>query len=242
MEGPSLIILKEQVKQFKGKEVQHVKGYGKFNHKRMLHKKVTDFKTWGKHFLVCFKDFTLWIHFGLFGSYKINGEKTINAKISLVFGNGELNCYVCSIKFIDAPLNEVYDWRLDMLSPEWDPKFVKQTLMKKSEDAQIGDLLLNADIFSGVGNIIRNEVLYRAKVHPESLLGKIPSRKITEIIKQTHLYSLDFLKWRKEGTLGKHWEVYKQKTCAKGHPVHKKATGKTKRRSFICEVCMVKHE
>ena len=125
MEGPSLVILKEEVQLFNHKEVLHVKGYGKFNHKRMLHKTVTDLKTWGKHFLVCFNDFTLWIHFGLFGSYKINGEKTINAKLSLVFNNGELNCYVCSIKFIDEPLNEVYDWRLDMLSDKWDAKHVK---------------------------------------------------------------------------------------------------------------------
>ena len=241
MEGPSIVILKEQVTQFKGKEVQHVKGYGKFNHKRMLHQKVTDFKSWGKHFLVCFKEFTLWIHFGLFGSYKISATKTINAKLSLVFDNGELNCYVCSIKFIDEPLNKVYDWRLDMLSTQWNPKHVKTVLIEKKPDAEIGDLLLDANIFSGVGNIIRNEVLYRAKVHPESLLGKIPSRKITVLIKQTHLYSLDFLKWRKKGELAKHWEVYKQKTCAKGHPVIKKATGKTKRRSFICETCMIKY-
>ena len=226
MEGPSLIILTEEAKIFKGKEVQHVKGYGKFNHKRMLHKEVIDFKSWGKHFLVCFKDFTLWIHFGLFGSYKINAEKNINAKISLVFNNGELNCYVCSIKFIDEPLNEVYDWRLDMLSKRWDPKFVKKILMQQDGNKQIGDLLLNANIFSGVGNIIRNEVLYRAKVHPESLLGKIPSRKITEIIKQTHLYSLDFLKWKKKNELGRHWQVYKQTVCPDGHPVEKKKPGK----------------
>ncbi len=241
MEGPSLIILKEEVQIFKGKQVQHVKGYGKFNHKRMLHKKVIDFKSWGKHFLVCFNDFTLWIHFGLFGSYKINAEKTINAKLSLVFDNGELNCYVCSIKFIDEPLDEIYDWRLDMLSEKWNPKFVKQTLMQQDPGKQIGDLLLNAKIFSGVGNIIRNEVLYRAKVHPESLLGKIPSRKITEIIKQTHTYSLDFLKWKRKDELSKHWEVYKQTTCSLGHPVYRKDTGKTKRRSFICDACVVKY-
>ncbi len=242
MEGPSIVILKEEVQLFNGKEVQHVKGYGKFNHKRMLHKKVIYFKSWGKQFLVCFDGFTLWIHFGLFGSYKISATKTINAKLSLVFDNGELNCYVCSIKFIDEPLDEVYDWRLDMLSEKWNPKYVKQVLMEKKEDVQIGDLLLDAKIFSGVGNIIRNEVLYRTKVHPESLLGKIPSRKITEIIRQTHLYSLDFLKWRKRGELAKHWKVYKQTTCDKRHPVIKKDTGKTKRRSFICETCMVKYD
>jgi endonuclease-8 len=241
VEGPSLFILKEEMQQFKGRKVLSVKGYAELDPKRILDKKVIDFKTWGKHFLVCFKGFTLKIHFGLFGSYKINAQKAINAKLSLVFDNGELNCYVCSIKFIEQPLNEVYDWRLDMLSDEWDPVFVKKVLLQQDPDKQIGDLLLNPGIFSGVGNIIRNEVLYRAKVHPESLLGKIPSRKITEIIKQTHLYSLDFLKWRRKGELSRHWEVYKQSSCPKEHSVFVKDTGKTKRRSFICTTCMIRY-
>lgn len=33
-------------------------------------------------------------------------------------------------------------------------------------------LLLEKEIFAGVGNIIKNEMLYRARVHPESIVGK----------------------------------------------------------------------
>ncbi|HRO68823.1 MAG TPA: hypothetical protein PK951_00545 [Chitinophagaceae bacterium] len=39
------------------------------------------------------------------------------------------------------------------------------------------DALLDQEIFSGVGNIIKNEVLYRIRVHPESLIGDIPLKK-----------------------------------------------------------------
>ena len=243
MEGPSIVILKEEVHAFKGKKILEATGYGKIDQHLLTNHTVKDFKSWGKHFLICFKNYTLRIHFGLFGSYRINNRKTgSNATLSLHFSNGELNCYVASLKLIEEPLDEVYDWRLDMLSEKWDAKKVKQLLLEQDGSKQIGDLLLNPDIFSGVGNIIRNEVLYRCKVQPESFLSAIPSRKITDIIKQTHLYSHDFLKWKKNGELKKHWEVYSRKKCPLGHTVIKKYTGKTKRRSFICNTCMLKYK
>ena len=73
-EGPSIVILKEAAQPFKGKKVLHVSGNSKLDIQRMNNKKVIDFKTWGKHFLICFKDFTVRIHMMMFGSYRINEE------------------------------------------------------------------------------------------------------------------------------------------------------------------------
>jgi len=239
MEGPSLVILKEEVSTFKGKKILKAGGYGEIDHSRLVNHVVKDFKTWGKHFLVCFNKYTLRIHFGLFGSYAINEKrKGRNPSLSLQFNNGSLFCYIAHTKFIEEKLEDIYDWSLDMLSPKWNPAKVKSLLKKMPGDQQIGDVLLNPDIFSGVGNIIRNEVLYRCRVHPESLLEAIPAKKVTEIIQQTHIYSLDFLKWKKQDELKKRWEVYGKRTCPKGHTVTKQYTGKTKRRSFICETCV----
>jgi endonuclease-8 len=243
MEGPSLVILKEETFQFKGHEVLAVKGYADVDHDRILHQKIIDIKTWGKHFLVCFKGFTLRIHFMLFGSYRINDpRKGKNASISLNFSNGEFDGYICKIKILEGKLEAYYDWSLDMLSPKWDPKKVKKILLTYPPELLIGDVLLDANLFSGVGNIIRNEVLYRVRMHPDSVLGAIPTRKLTAMIKQTQVYSFDFLEWKKANQLAKHWEVYSKKKCPLGHPITKKYTGKTKRRSFICEQCMVKYE
>ncbi|MER3465444.1 MAG: endonuclease, partial [Chitinophagaceae bacterium] len=40
----------------------------------------------------------------------------------------------------------------------------------------VNDALLDQEIFSGVGNIIKNEVLYRIEVHPLSTIGALPLR------------------------------------------------------------------
>ena len=77
------------------------------------------------------------------------------------------------------------------------------------------DALLDQHIFSGVGNIIKNEVLHRIRVHPESTVGALPSRKLGEMIKQARDYSFDFLEWKKAYVLRKHWQVASRRRPAR---------------------------
>ena len=81
-EGPSLVILKEEVASFKGKKIIEVNGNSKENIKQLEGQKILDFKTWGKHFLICFKGVTLRIHFLLFGKYSVN-ERTHTYKTGI---------------------------------------------------------------------------------------------------------------------------------------------------------------
>ena len=77
-EGPSIVILKELVQAFKGKKVIVVAGNTKIEKERMNGQKIIDFKSWGKHFLICFEGFTVRIHFMLFGSYAIRNDQAFN--------------------------------------------------------------------------------------------------------------------------------------------------------------------
>jgi endonuclease-8 len=47
--------------------------------------------------------------------------------------------------------------------------------LKAIPKTMICDALLDQQIFSGVGNIIKNEVLYRVKLHPENNISDIPA-------------------------------------------------------------------
>jgi endonuclease-8 len=106
----------------------------------------------------------------------------------------------------------------------------------------ICDALLDQQIFSGVGNIIKNEVLYRVKLHPENIIEDIPSLKLSAVIKEARNYSFDFLKWKKEFTLKKHWLAHTKKICLRCNlPIIKKYCGKTKRRTFFCCGCQVRY-
>lgn len=241
-EGPSIILLKEAVAQFSGKKIIAVSGNTKVDKAPLLNKKVIAFKSWGKHFLICFKGFTVRIHMLMFGSYRINEKKETPARLSLVFKNGELNLYACSVKIIEGNIGDVYDFTSDVMNEDWDAAAAKKKL-KAIPETLICDALLHQDIFSGVGNIIKNEVLYRVKIHPKSKVGKIPPVQLNKLIKEARNYSFDFLEWKRNYVLKKHWLAHTKKICLRCNlPIHKEYTGVFNRRSFFCINCQILFE
>lgn len=237
-EGPIIVILKEELQPYIGKQVILASGYtAKIKPAMLTGKTIIDIKSWGKHLLLVFTGFTIRVHLMLFGSYRINTRSKSNASLHLQFNDGEINFYISDIKLIEGPLDEVYDWSADIMSDRWDAKKAVKKLQAKP-GSMICDALLDQKIFAGSGNIIKNEVLFRARVHPESFCGKIPVKKLRELVNETVNYSFDFLKWKQEGTLRKHFEAYEQDICPRNHiAFHKADSGKTKRHSYFCTGC-----
>lgn len=240
-EGPSIVILKEEVHSFEGKKISEADGSAKLDFDRLQNKKIESFKSWGKHFLICFDDFTIRIHFLLFGSYLIDEGKVSVPKLRLIFQKGEINFYACAIKLLEGDINSHYNWTEDIMNENWDAKKATKKLIEHP-NKMVCDVLLDQDIFSGLGNIIKNEVLYRTRIHPESLVEKIPSKKIKEIVDESRIYSFEFLKWKKNDELKKHWLAHTKKTCNRCDlPLFKEYTGTKKRRSFFCTKCQKLH-
>ncbi len=69
---------------------------------------------------------------------------------------------------------------------------------------------MNQQIFSGSGNKIRNEALYRAGIHPLSITGKIPAAKITRLIKEVVKYANIFYQELEKNGVNKNFAVYQQ--------------------------------
>jgi len=241
MEGPSLIILKEEVKGFKGKKILEVGGNTKIEKERFKNKIIRDFKSWGQHFLICFDDLFVKIHFLMFGSYRINEAREDRApRLSLKFKNGEINFYACAVSIIEDDPSKVYHWEVDVMSDTWNPKKALVSL-KKMKATMVCDALLDQNIFAGVGNIIKNEVLFRTRIHPESLVEHLRPKQLKELVAEARNYSFDFYEWKKIYQLRKHWLIYKKRKCPVCEfPVVTKHTGKGKRYSFFCENCQEK--
>jgi endonuclease-8 len=236
-EGPSVVILKEEVLQFTGKEILSVSGNTRIDLARLEGLRVKEFRSWGKHFLICFNDFLVRIHFLMWGSYRINEVKDRPVRLGLNFENGQLNFYSCSVKIIEGDPDSLYDFTSDVMSDTWDPEKALQKI-KDSPEKMACDILLNQEIFSGVGNIIKNEVLYRIHVHPESLAGNMPASSIDHLIREARAYSFDFYEWKKKYELKKHWLAHTKKICLRCNlPFTRRHTGKSDRRSFFCENC-----
>jgi endonuclease-8 len=239
-EGPSIVILKEQLTSFLGQTIRRVEGNTTIEKERLLDQRVESFRSWGKHFLMELPDFSLRVHFMLFGSYRINEDKPWAVpRLALGFDVGEINFYACSVRFIEEPLDLVYDWWADVMSPHWDEKLALARLRARP-DTLVCDALLDQDLFAGVGNIIKNEVLFRIRVHPLSTVGALPARKLRELVREARQYIFDFYEGKKQFVLKKHWLAHTKRTCPRCNlPLKKEYLGKTNRRSFFCENCQV---
>lgn len=243
-EGPSIVILKEAAQPFVGRKVVKVEGNSKkVDIKTLEGEEILDFKSWGKHFLICFSGFTVRIHFMLFGFYRINERRESQPRLSLRFSDGqELNFYACSVKLITEPLDELYDWTADVMNTHWSEEKALLKLQSKP-DVLVCDALLDQHLFAGVGNIIKNEVLFRIRVHPLSRIGAMPPEKLKELVTEAVRYSFQFLEWKKQFILKKQWQAHNQRECPRDHVRFQRLhLGKTHRRSFFCSLCQELYE
>lgn len=238
-EGPSIVILKELAAPFRAKKVMSVSGNTKVEKERALGQVVQDFKSWGKHFLICFSRFTIKIHFMLFGSYRINEERTLAPRLSLKFKNGVLNFYACSVTILEGDLDELYDWSADVMSDVWNPRAAKRKLRERPQLLAC-DALLDQSIFAGSGNIIKNEVLFRIKIHPKSKIGALPATRLSKLVNEVRNYSFEFLKWKKAYVLRKHWLAHTKSICPRCQlRLVKEYLGTYHRRTYFCPNCQV---
>jgi endonuclease-8 len=244
-EGPSLFLLKEDIHHFRKKKVKKAAGNASIDIPLLEGKTLTDIKTWGKQlFLIFTGKLTVRIHLLMFGSYSVDEQirPKRSIRLQLEFTNGTVYFYTCAVRMLEPGWDKEYDWSADIMSDKWNSRGARKKL-RENPDMLACDALLDQQIFSGSGNIIKNEVLFRIYLHPESRIGKIPPAVLTSLIRETRKYSFDFLKWKRNYELKKHWLIIGKKVCPRCNvPVLKKYFGKTKRRTFFCNNCQKKYE
>lgn len=239
-EGPSIVILREQAAHLVGMRIREVTGNARLDRARLAGKTILALRSWGKHFLIEFDTFSLRAHFLLFGSYRIDERRAgVEPRLSLTGARGELNLYACAVRFIEEPLDEVYDWRTDVMSDQWSAPRARRKL-QESPQTLACDALLDQDVFAGVGNIIKNEVLFRIRVHPLSTLGALPATQRNALVLEARNYAFEFLAWKKAGVLKRHWLAHTKRICPRCDvPLRQAKLGKTRRRTFYCTQCQV---
>lgn len=252
MEGPSLLLASEQLVEFKGRWIKVVSGNSKIGIERLQDKEVCDIFAWGKHLCFQFDEFAMRVHFLLFGTFEavVNGESVTGdykrarePRLKLEFENGKISLFNCSIKVFETPdLKSTYDFSMDIMSPHWDSEQAF-TRVKEQPEEEIADVLLDQEIFAGVGNMIKNEVLSLTYTNPKTVVGKLSDEKLREIITTTHNFSHQFYLWRKVFVLRKHLCIHRKAVCPHcGTKVIREKTGKRQRWSYYCSVCQKRGE
>ncbi|MBC7712218.1 MAG: endonuclease [Rhizobacter sp.] len=242
MEGPSLTILKEELRPFRGEKVLRVSGNTKQDKDELKGATLAKIETWGKVLFLNFKKINhdpilTKTHFMMFGIYRINDPKPDrDPRLTLKFQDGRIDFYACSIKFDAEEYFETRDWQVDLMSKKWDKKHVLELVEEVNPETFLCDLLLDQNIFTGSGNIVKNEVLFNLRRHPLTRLSSIKKKDWPKLVDAVHEYMWNFYKWKKEYQLRRHWQVYKQHKCPLcNEKLVSAKIGKFERRTYYCE-------
>jgi endonuclease VIII len=247
MEGPSIHLAAEQLRPFIGRRVLGVSGNSRIGIERLARVRVKNIFAWGKHLVFQFDTFAMRVHFMLWGTFAatVNGESVTGdyrrsgpPRLVLSFTNGEITIWSASLKFLDhRNAAEEYDFSVDVLSDTWDPK-AALTRTRTYPEAEIADVLLDQAIFAGVGNIIKNEVLFRTRTSPFARVGTLSRPRLKAIVDDARTFSFRFLELRRVFALRKNLEVYGRSVCTNcGGKVSRRIHGTRGRRSFFCVKC-----
>ena len=247
MEGPSLHLAAEQLQPFAGRRIERVSGNSKIGIDRLTGQTVDEIFAWGKHLVFQFDTFALRVHFMLWGTFAatVNGKsvtgdyrRTGPPRLVLDFPNGEITIWAASVKFVeDADAKGAYDFAADVMADEWDARAALKKV-RAFPRAEIADVLLDQAIFAGVGNIIKNEVLFRTRVSPFAKIRNIPMTKLRAIVADARIFSFRFLELRRIFSLRKNLEVYRKSVCPRcGTKIERRVHGQRARRSFFCRKC-----
>ena len=209
--------------------------------KNLTGKRLEKTTSYGKNILLYFNGYAIRIHLMMYGSIRYMPEKPRQQlRLRIKFDNGSFFVYnapIVEIGKAEQIEKELAEYGVDALF-NWNEDRLKN-LIKKNGERKIGDLLLDQHVFAGIGNILRNEILFRARVNPERFVKELKEDEIKRII--THVYELShaFLKRKIEGKGIKDLlMVYNKKFCPIcGRKLIFYRQHENKRKTFYCSYC-----
>lgn len=254
-EGPEVAVIRDGLqKLLKDKIIKNITfvdgrykskspdGYTQFVGKLPL--KITDVKCKGKLLYFEFGDIILLNTLGMSGGWFVNKKDHTHVVMEYYDPsdvNNVFSIYYCDVrrfgtfKFIDKKDlgGKLKLIGCDLLTDEFtkmsDDDFIKK--YRKYNAKLIDSVIHDQKLFSGIGNYLKAEILYEAKISPYSKIEKIPDDKLKELKKViqekiSKSYSLGGASVRnysdinaKDGAYQSFFKVYGKKKDANGHNV-----------------------
>jgi endonuclease-8 len=237
MEGPSVHLAAERISFLEGQTIEEVYGNARQPLAQLRGEQIEEVRAVRKRLFIDTTGLSVVTHFLMYGSYRINKRRDKPERIGIGCTKDSLNIYNASVKVLNKESEEYKEYDRpdrDVLSTDFDRKYALHSI--GSDDRIIADVLLDQDIFGGVGNIIKNEVLYLGTVDPRSIASSIPRKKAEDLIKGVVEFSASWLEAKLEGrNLTR--AIYSRQECECGRGVVRENLGEYDRLSFYCPSC-----
>jgi endonuclease-8 len=170
-------------------------------------KKFVNADSLGKNILLFFDGLAIRVHLMMFGAIHIYGieEGFLKPKrlVRLSIKGDRRKLVVYNAPIVEADRADTLLNRLkgelgpDPLSKEWNrEKAIRRLKMFGNE--KIGVVLLDQSVVAGIGNILRNEILFRAGINPERTVQSLSVREIAKLLEECETLTQQFLKLKVE--------------------------------------------
>ncbi|KAM9833009.1 endonuclease 8-like 3 isoform 5-T5 [Syngnathus typhle] len=260
VEGPGCTLNGERInaRVQKGQRVKEMRGSmftakgfkQEINHaiQRLKGCQYTGVDTLGKELFLYFGTNALRVHFGMNGSMRINGAQKKHSVGSGFVPVLEIHLDNDKVCFFDSTvelrLSGDCEKRvqalqsLDVCSPVFIPSRSAEAV-RRHGSRMLCDVLLDQAVMPGVGNIIKNEALFDAGLHPAVKVEQLSDEQLHHVVKMTRDFTLLFYKCRKSGSaLSTHYKVYKRPRCGRcSGAVTVCRLGDNARMTYFCERC-----
>jgi len=237
MEGPSVHLAAKRINRLEGQVIKKVYGNARQPLSQLSENKIESVRAVRKRLFLDTTGHSVVTHFLMFGSYRINKRRDKPERIGIRCTHDSLNIYNGSVKVLDPESDEYrsYDQpERDVLSDEFDRECALKAMNRNTRI--IADVLLDQDIFGGVGNIIKNEVLYLTGIDPRSISSSIPTEKAEELVTQVIAFTKGWLDIKLQGN-SLNRVIYNQPECECGTKIERENIGDYDRRTFYCASC-----
>lgn len=214
----------------------------------LTRQKIIGTKRHGKNLFLKFKnDHYLRLHFGMTGYITIeddNGDLPRHTCLALHFKSGKRLVFVDPRKFGAVEYIDQFSDFLNQahIGPDVETLGLQEfSNLLRNKRSQIKPLLMDQSLMSGLGNVYTDEVLFQAKVHPETHIDKLDHKIISAIYRKIKSVIREAIKDHAErDEMPARFLIHhrhagdKCPQCRKGH-IEMKAVGG--RSTYFCNYC-----
>lgn len=137
-------------------------------------------------FIILESGLSIWNSLGLTGNWSTNKTKysrlAFYIEDSILYFNDSRN--FGTIKFVgdkNKLIRKLEDLGPDMLSENITDKDLKNILSNTKPEKTIAQVLMDQSTLSGIGNYIKSESLYRARLSPHRLVSELSDKEVSDL-------------------------------------------------------------
>lgn len=207
----------------------------------LIGKRIVSVRPDGRRLMIGLEEHGLIVYFPKYGTYRVNARKEATPSLSISTRGGEANFYYSWVRIFPKELL----MRPDSFAGAGLFELAKRELTKEAKamaasEKVIGELLRDWTVFPGMDNIKKNEVLWRASIHPESISKNIPSVARGALLEEIDRIRAWADRLRREGKeRGTKWVAHRRRRCLRCFCQMTK-TGEKQAAHFYCAACQIR--